>query len=302
MGSRPASLSPGDSQIDGGDDAVARLTDQYFNKTKQVVARFGDRRVTYAVFMRLPVCFAPRLMIEWLEATAARRGVAFDIELNHDEGDWVGAGEPLLYISGPMVDLVDLETLYLQRLGPPCVAAYNAYEMCVALPKAGFLAMDARHCAGAEMADMMAYAASVGSEAAKAQKGAVGFIGNASDATAHHFGNERGMGTMPHALIGYAGSTLRAAEMFAETFPGEGLTVLVDYYGREISDALAVCGRFFRHGRRGQAVGSPRHPRRTLRRGPRHGRAPMLCSSATCPRACATTAPRTSWAGWLAPG
>ena len=29
------------------------------------------------------------------------------------------------------------------------------------------------------------------------------------------------MGTMPHALIGYAGSTLRAAEMFHETFPDE---------------------------------------------------------------------------------
>ncbi len=29
------------------------------------------------------------------------------------------------------------------------------------------------------------------------------------------------MGTMPHALIGYAGSTLRAAEMFHETFPDQ---------------------------------------------------------------------------------
>ena len=66
MPSRPERLSPDDPQISSGDDAVARLTDQYFNKTKQVVARFGDRRVTYSVFMRLPVCFAPRLMIEWL--------------------------------------------------------------------------------------------------------------------------------------------------------------------------------------------------------------------------------------------
>nr|WP_199899493.1 hypothetical protein [Sneathiella glossodoripedis] len=49
---------------------------------------------------------------------------------------------------------------------------------------------------------------------------------------------------MPHALIGYAGSTLRAAEMFAECYPGEPLTVLVDYYGKEITDAIAVCERF----------------------------------------------------------
>jgi nicotinate phosphoribosyltransferase len=94
------------------------------------------------------------------------------------------------------------------------------------------------------MAEMMAYAASVGSEAAKRDVGAVGFIGNATDATAHFFGNERGMGTMPHALIGYAGSTLRAAEMFHETFPDEPMVVLVDYYGLEVTDALTVCRRF----------------------------------------------------------
>jgi nicotinate phosphoribosyltransferase len=49
---------------------------------------------------------------------------------------------------------------------------------------------------------------------------------------------------MPHALIGYAGSTLRAAEMFHESFPDDPLYVLVDYFGREISDALEVCERF----------------------------------------------------------
>ncbi|MCC7283126.1 MAG: nicotinate phosphoribosyltransferase, partial [Acetobacteraceae bacterium] len=47
---------------------VARLTDVYFNRTKAVVARFGDRRVTYAVFLRRPVISAPRLMLRWLDA------------------------------------------------------------------------------------------------------------------------------------------------------------------------------------------------------------------------------------------
>jgi len=104
--------------------------------------------------------------------------------------------------------------------------------------------MDARHCAGTEMAELMAYAASVGSAAARKQAGAKGFVGNANDATAHYFGQAQGLGTMPHALIGYAGSTVRAAEMFVETFPGQDMTVLVDYYGHEITDALAVCRRF----------------------------------------------------------
>lgn len=223
---------------------IERLTDRYFAKTKETVGRFGDRRATYAVFMRRPVRFAPRLMVEWLEGVGRARGTEFEVELNYEEGAWVGAGEALAYISGSLYHLVDLETLYLQRIGAPCVAAYNAYGMCADLPKVAFIAMDARHCAGAEMAEMMAYAASVGSAAAKRDVGAVGFIGNANDATAHYFGNQRGMGTMPHALIGYAGSTVRAAEMFRETFPEDKLIVLVDYFGREVSDSLEVCRRF----------------------------------------------------------
>jgi nicotinate phosphoribosyltransferase len=115
--------------------------------------------------------------------------------------------------------------------------------MCIELPKVAFLAMEARHCAGAEMQEMMAYAAAVGSRAAQ-KEGACGFIGNANDATAHWFGQKAGYGTMPHALIGYAGSTVRAAEMFHETFPDQPLTVLVDYFGREVTDGLEVARRF----------------------------------------------------------
>jgi nicotinate phosphoribosyltransferase len=229
------------------DAEIAARTDAYFNRTRAIVQRFGDCRVTYAVFLRRPVISAPRLMIDWLEEVAGTRGTRFDIELMHAEGTWVGAGDPILYLGGSFAELADLETLYLQKLGPACVAAHNAYQMCVELPQAAFLAMDARHCAGAEMADMMAYAAAVGGRAAQ-QEGARGFIGNATDATAHWFGPPgatlRGRGTMPHALIGYADSTVRAAEMFRETFPDEDLTVLVDYYGREVTDGLAVCRRF----------------------------------------------------------
>jgi nicotinate phosphoribosyltransferase len=222
----------------------ARLTDSYFLRTKAIVGKFGDCRATYAIFMRRPVIAAPRFALEFIVAMAAARGAKFDIDLLCKEGDWVGAGEPMIYLSGSLYHLVDLETLYLQKLGPPCVAAYNAYAMCVDLPKTAFLAMDARHCAGAEMAEQMAYAASVGSAAAKREAGAIGFVANATDATAHWFGNDKGRGTMPHALIGYAGSTLRAAEMFRATFPDEPMTVLIDYFGREITDALAVARAF----------------------------------------------------------
>ncbi|HVH76163.1 MAG TPA: nicotinate phosphoribosyltransferase [Stellaceae bacterium] len=223
---------------------LAAQTDSYFLKTKAIVEHFGDREASYAVFLRRPVISTPRLAIAFLEEAAKERGARFEIELTHAEGTLVGAGEPILYVTGPLQQLVDLETVLLQKLGPPCVAAYNAYAMCADLPKVAFLAMDARHCAGAEMADMMAYAASVGSAAAKREADAVGFVGGAADATARWFGRDKGLGTMPHALIGYAGSTVRAAEMFHATFPDEPLTALIDYFGRELTDALAVCRRF----------------------------------------------------------
>jgi len=231
---------------------IPRQTDFYFLRTKEIIGRFGDQTVTYAVFMRRPVVFTPKLAVRWLERVAAERGVSFQIELNYQEGDWVGAGEPMMYITGSFYHLVDLETIYLQKLGAACVAAYNAYMMCVELPNVAFMAMDARHCAGSDMADLMAYAASVGSKAAQKAAGAKGFIGNATTETAHYFDQMQGKGTMPHALIGYAGSTVRAAEMFHDSFPDQDLTVLVDYFGMEVTDSLAVCERFPELARQGR--------------------------------------------------
>ncbi len=226
---------------------IAARTDAYFNRTRAIVQRYGDKRVTYALFLRRPVISAPRLMLDWLATVAAARATGFDCDLMYPEGSWVGAGEPLVYITGSLAMLSDLETLALQKVGPACVAAHNAYQMSIALPGVAFLAMDARHCAGAEMQDMMAYAAAVGSAAAQAE-GARGFVGNANDGTSHWFAvagaSPRGQGTMPHSLIGYAGSTVRAAEMFHATFPDEALTVLVDYFGHEITDGIASCRRF----------------------------------------------------------
>jgi nicotinate phosphoribosyltransferase len=223
---------------------VPLWTDKYFSNTKKLIEHFGDTEVTYVFFLRRPVLSAIRLAVEWIETQAANRGIHVSIEKMHEEGEWVGAGEPLMYLSGSFSLIVELETLILQKLGSACVAAYNAYEMCKTLPQVSFLAMDARHCAGIQMAEMMAYGASVGSSAAKRSVGALGFIGNATDATAHFFSQKKGLGTVPHALIGYAGSTLRAAQMFHECFPDEDIPILADYFGHEITDTLKVCHAF----------------------------------------------------------
>jgi nicotinate phosphoribosyltransferase len=233
----PVDLRPNPNQL-------ASVTDTYFLRTRDIVSSYGDTEVTYAIFMRRPVLSAVNPAIDWLQAIVKERKGSVNIKRCFKEGDDVGAGEPMIYISGSMLILVDLETSLLQKIGATCVAAYNARSMVESLKKTSFLAMDARHCAGTDMADLMAYGAFVGSERVKSEGESVGFIGCATDRTAHLFENTKGLGTMPHALVGYAGSTLKAAQMFHSKWPDQPLTVLIDYFGKEITDGLMVCRAF----------------------------------------------------------
>ena len=88
------------------------LTDTYFKHTRNVVMANGDCEVTYAVFMRRPVNLAGRLAIEWITTMATERGAQLQIEQLYVEGAWIGAGEPMFYITGPLSVLVDLETIF----------------------------------------------------------------------------------------------------------------------------------------------------------------------------------------------
>jgi len=221
--------------------SVQDWTDKYFTRTKQTLK--NPIIVTYGIFIRRPCLMATKLAEDWLNTLAKNEDFPILIQRNYNEGDFVGAGDPLFYITGNMHDLVETETLLLQKIGATCVAAMNAKAICMALPDISFLAMDARHCAGLEMAEMMAYAASVGSRAAQSEN-AKGFAGNATDQTAHFFDSPAGLGTMPHALIGAYNSTLDAAIAFREQNNDCPLTVLVDYFGAEVTDALAVCTHF----------------------------------------------------------
>jgi nicotinate phosphoribosyltransferase len=219
-------------------------TDKYFTKSREVVEKFGDKTVTYGVFMRRRVICAINPAIECLREYYPSAGTPLQITRPYEEGAFVPDGRPLLTYTGSLASLLELETLILQRTGVACVSAYNAYKMAMNLPKAAFIDMHARHATGDDMTELAAYGAAVGSRMAKLA-GAVGFVGTSQDLTAHFYGTERGVGTMPHALIGYAGATLRAAQMFVAEHPDDNLTVLVDYYAREYTDALEVCRWWF---------------------------------------------------------
>jgi len=266
-----------------GPDFVAARTDKYFAKTAEIVAAHGDARATYAVFLRADVVVAVDRAVEFLrEVYPADARIPLEVTRVAPEGATLTAGLPMLYVRGSLAALSPIETLLLQRIGFPCLAAHNAFSMCVALPNAAFIAMEARHTTGDDMHLACSYGAAVGSRAAQLA-GAKGFVGTSTDIAAPLFGTPRGLGTMPHSLIGYAkarmlaagrdpeaeSATLEAAKLYAAQFPDEeSYTVLNDYDGREVSDALAVC-RWF-HGPDGPARAGKRLAFRLDTHGGRH--------------------------------
>jgi nicotinate phosphoribosyltransferase len=224
--------------------AVSSQTDKYFSNTARIVQAHGDAQVTYALFMRRRVIAAFEPAIRLVQRLVPEASV----KRFFSEGELVPSEMKMLEITGPMSRLSELETLFLQKVGFPCVAANNAYEMCRALPSASFMDMHARHGTGADMNYLGAYGAAIGSEAARAQDERVrGFVGSSQDMTAAFFGAHSGMGTMPHALVGYTqGDVLAAMRLFHETLPeAKALTALVDYTGHEITDSLRCAAWFF---------------------------------------------------------
>jgi nicotinate phosphoribosyltransferase len=177
-------------------------TDKYFTNTSRIVAANGDSRVTFAVFMRRRVVAALEPAIRLI------RHFVPDVEIRRfcAEGDIVPSESKMLEITGSMQKLSEIETLMLQKIGFPCVAANNAYEICRAIPSAAFMDMHARHGSGAEMNILAAYGAAVGSAAAKRADSSVkGFVGSSQDMTAPFFGASGGMGDLMVDLSAGAG-------------------------------------------------------------------------------------------------
>ncbi len=223
---------------------LASQTDKYFTNTSRIVADHGDAEVTFAVFMRRRVVAALEPTIRMTKALVPGATVKRFVE----EGEVVPSERKLMEITGSMQKLSEVETLLLQKTGFPCVSANNAYEMCLAIPNSGFMDMHARHASGPEMNILAAYGAAVGSAAAKRKNPDVkGFVGSSQDLTAPLFGAANGMGTMPHALVGYAnGDVVAALKMFAQTIPeAKSLIALVDYTGEEIKDSLRSAKWFY---------------------------------------------------------
>ncbi len=223
---------------------LSAITDKYFTNTSQIVAAQNDVEVTYAVFLRRRSIAAIEPAIRLIKKLVPDAQVTRFFK----EGEKVPAEDKLLEITGPMSKLSEVETVMLQKVGFPCISAKNAHAMCMAVPNTRFMDMHARHASGAEMNILASYGAAVGSDAARADdKSVQGFIGSSQDLTAPLFGAQKGMGTMPHSLIGFAdGDVLEATKMFHQQLPDAPACVaLVDYEGRETTDALRCAEWFF---------------------------------------------------------
>ncbi len=230
-----------DVSLAGGN--LGTITDKYFTNTSRIVASNGDSSVTYAIFMRRRAIAALEPAIRLIHKLVPEARVTRFFE----EGDKVPAEDKMLEVTGSMAQLSEVETVMLQKVGFPCVSARNAHDMCIAVPNAAFMDMHARHASGMEMNMLASYGAAIGSDSARAENKKVkGFVGSSQDLTAPLFGARSGIGTMPHALVGYTnGDVLTATKMFVEELPDAPAVIsLVDYEGRETSDALR-CAQWF---------------------------------------------------------
>jgi nicotinate phosphoribosyltransferase len=149
----------------------------------------------------------------------------------HD-GDAIEPWETVAHIEGRYSSFAHLESVYLGVLARRTLVATNTRRVVEAADGKPVLFF----------ADRFDHWSTQGGDGYAARAG--GATSVASDAMAAWWG-ERGMGTMPHALIAFFdGDTVAATAAFQERFPTTDLIALVDFTNDCASTALACAERF----------------------------------------------------------
>jgi nicotinate phosphoribosyltransferase len=163
----------------------------------------------------------------WVPATASQLRVRA-----LRDGDRVDAWEPAIEVTGAYRLVAHLESVYLGVLARRTLVASNVRRVVDA----------ARGKPVLFFADRFDHWATQGGDGYAAFVG--GAQGVATDAQAAWWG-ERGLGTIPHALIAtFGGDTVAAVAAFARQFPGVPLIALVDFHNDSVATSLA-CARAF---------------------------------------------------------
>ena len=148
------------------------------------------------------------------------------------DGDRVGPWEPVIEMTGPYRLVAHLESVYLGVLARRTLVASNVRRVVDA----------ARGKQVLFFADRYDHWATQGGDGYAAFIG--GAQGVATDAQAAWWG-ERGLGTVPHALIAtFKGDTVAAMEAFARRVPDVPLIALVDFDNDSVGTSLACARRF----------------------------------------------------------
>src|SRR3954470_18440514 len=150
------------------------------------------------------------------------------------EGDRIESWETVMTIEGDYTAFAHLETVYLGVLARRTLITSNVVRVLEAANGKPIIFMPARHDHHRNQTGD-GYAAYVAGKIVGAP------IGVTTDEQASWWGG-RGIGTVPHALIGaYGGNTVLAATKFAEWAPDDfNVTVLVDFENTSIATALEV--------------------------------------------------------------
>jgi nicotinate phosphoribosyltransferase len=191
---------------------------------------------------------ARRLRLEDTDASGRARARPFELEAELDrlwqpafdrldvtalhDGDRVEPWETVMAIAGPLHLFAHLESVYLGVLARRTRVATNvAAVVDAARGKPLLFFADRFDHFGTQGGD--GYAAHI-----------AGARGVATDAMAAWWG-EKGLGTIPHALIAaYGGDTVAATGAFARHIPEADLIALVDFNNDCVADSLA-CARAF---------------------------------------------------------
>jgi nicotinate phosphoribosyltransferase len=148
------------------------------------------------------------------------------------DGDRVDAWEPVIELTGAYRLVAHLESVYLGVLARRTLVASNVRRVVDAAGGKPVLFF----------ADRFDHWATQGGDGYAAFVG--GAQGVATDAQAAWWG-ERGLGTIPHALIAtFGGDTVAAVAAFARQFPDIPLIALVDFDNDSVATSLA-CAREF---------------------------------------------------------
>jgi nicotinate phosphoribosyltransferase len=150
------------------------------------------------------------------------------------DGDQVEPYEPVMHIEGDYTLFAHLETAYLGVLARRTLITTNVVQVLEAAKGKSIIFMPARH-DHHRVQTGDGYAAYVAGQIVGAP------VGVTTDEQASWWGG-KGVGTVPHSLIGsYGGNTVLAATKFAEWAPEDfHLTVLVDFENDSVQTTLDV--------------------------------------------------------------